>query len=204
MEAQKNRQRRAGEASSTARERERDRERERERDRDRSNTSEAALPALMETSLVEATSTWNDRGMGGRQFVSSPSLAPFAILMTTLSHFKSILSIPPPTRLLLHHCRCSSSHCTSPFLGLSRLYPSVLLEITHPSSSRCVPASAVWTDTIPPNLSALALCSYCLWWIEDCEAVGLWDICEQDMLYTWRLAEINLSLTGVGFTPFAS
>ncbi|XP_022595340.1 zinc finger protein 385C [Seriola dumerili] len=62
MEAQKNRQRRAGEASSTGRERDRDRERERERERDRSktSTSEAALPALMDTSLVEGTSLQTD------------------------------------------------------------------------------------------------------------------------------------------------
>lgn len=57
MEAQKNRQRRAGEALSAGRERERDRERERERDRSKTVMSEAALPALMDTSLVEGTST---------------------------------------------------------------------------------------------------------------------------------------------------
>ncbi|XP_050930040.1 zinc finger protein 385C isoform X2 [Lates calcarifer] len=62
MEAQKNRQRRAGEASSTGRERDRDRDRERDRDRDRNktSTSEAALPALMDTSLVEGTSLQTD------------------------------------------------------------------------------------------------------------------------------------------------
>ncbi|XP_072225461.1 zinc finger protein 385C isoform X2 [Leuresthes tenuis] len=54
MEAQKNRQRRAGEASSAGRER--DRDRERERDRSKTSTSEAALPALMDTSLAEGTS----------------------------------------------------------------------------------------------------------------------------------------------------
>ncbi len=57
MEAQKNRQRRAGEASSTGRERDRDRDRERDRDRSKTTTSEAALPVLMDTSLVEGTST---------------------------------------------------------------------------------------------------------------------------------------------------
>ncbi|XP_073351336.1 zinc finger protein 385C isoform X2 [Pagrus major] len=62
MEAQKNRQRRAGEASSTGRERDRDRDRDRERDRDRSktSTSEAALPALMDTNLVEGTTLQSD------------------------------------------------------------------------------------------------------------------------------------------------
>nr|XP_046270349.1 zinc finger protein 385C isoform X1 [Scatophagus argus]XP_046270350.1 zinc finger protein 385C isoform X1 [Scatophagus argus]XP_046270351.1 zinc finger protein 385C isoform X1 [Scatophagus argus] len=60
MEAQKNRQRRAGEASSTGRERDRDRDRERDRDRSKTSTSEAALPALMETSLVEGTSLQSD------------------------------------------------------------------------------------------------------------------------------------------------
>ncbi|XP_040917925.1 zinc finger protein 385C [Toxotes jaculatrix] len=54
MEAQKNRQRRAGEASSTGRDR--DRDRERDRDRGKTSASEAALPALMDTSLVEGTS----------------------------------------------------------------------------------------------------------------------------------------------------
>ncbi|XP_032393846.1 zinc finger protein 385C isoform X2 [Etheostoma spectabile] len=52
MEAQKNRQRRAGEASSIGRER----DRERDRDRSKTSTSEAALPVLMDTSLVEGTS----------------------------------------------------------------------------------------------------------------------------------------------------
>ncbi|XP_051243340.1 zinc finger protein 385C isoform X1 [Dicentrarchus labrax] len=60
MEAQKNRQRRAGEASSTGRERDRDRDRERDRDRSKTSTSEAALPTLMDTSLVEGTSLQSD------------------------------------------------------------------------------------------------------------------------------------------------
>ncbi|XP_038560524.1 zinc finger protein 385C isoform X1 [Micropterus salmoides] len=59
MEAQKNRQRR-GEASSTGRERDRDRDRERDRDRSKTSTSEAALPMLMDTSLVEGTSLQSD------------------------------------------------------------------------------------------------------------------------------------------------
>uniref|UniRef100_A0A3B4ZI63 Zinc finger protein 385C n=1 Tax=Stegastes partitus TaxID=144197 RepID=A0A3B4ZI63_9TELE len=53
MEAQKNRQRRAGEASSAGRERDRDRDRERDRDRTKTSTSEATLPALMDTGLEE-------------------------------------------------------------------------------------------------------------------------------------------------------
>ncbi|XP_071401732.1 zinc finger protein 385C [Centroberyx affinis] len=62
MEAQKNRQRRAGEASSGGRERDRDRERDRERERDRSKTAatEVAIPALMDTSLMEGTSLQSD------------------------------------------------------------------------------------------------------------------------------------------------
>ena len=69
MEAQKNRQRRTGEASSAGRERDRDRDRDRERDRDKSKTcdSEAPLPALMDTSLMEGTSKYTDRQMGWRQ-----------------------------------------------------------------------------------------------------------------------------------------
>lgn len=66
MEAQKNRQRRAGEASSTGRERDRDRDRERERDKSKMSVSETVLPGLMETSLVEGTSTYIDRAMGGK------------------------------------------------------------------------------------------------------------------------------------------
>ncbi|KAL3986785.1 myosin III [Sarotherodon galilaeus] len=59
MEAQKNRQRRAGEASSTGRERDRDRDRERERDISKTSTSEAALPTLMDTCLEEGTKSAN-------------------------------------------------------------------------------------------------------------------------------------------------
>ncbi|XP_030592266.1 zinc finger protein 385C [Archocentrus centrarchus] len=60
MEAQKNRQRRAGEASSTGRERDRDRDRERERDISKTSTSEPTLPTLMDTSLEEGTSLQSD------------------------------------------------------------------------------------------------------------------------------------------------
>lgn len=59
IEAQKNRQRRAGEASSVVKERDRDRDRERGREGNRNSTSEAALPALMDTSLVEGSSTYH-------------------------------------------------------------------------------------------------------------------------------------------------
>uniref|UniRef100_UPI0037E838C7 zinc finger protein 385C n=1 Tax=Semicossyphus pulcher TaxID=241346 RepID=UPI0037E838C7 len=58
MEAQKNRQRRTGEASSAGRERERDRERDRERSK--TSTAEATLPALMDTSLADATGLQSD------------------------------------------------------------------------------------------------------------------------------------------------
>ncbi|XP_034750703.1 zinc finger protein 385C isoform X3 [Etheostoma cragini] len=57
MEAQKNRQRRAGEASSIGRER----DRERDRDRSKTSTSVAALPVLMDTSLVEGASLQSDQ-----------------------------------------------------------------------------------------------------------------------------------------------
>ncbi|TNN85998.1 Zinc finger protein 385C [Liparis tanakae] len=56
METQKNRQRRAGEASSTGRERDRDKE----RDICKTSTSEAALPALMETSSMEGAGLLSD------------------------------------------------------------------------------------------------------------------------------------------------
>ncbi|XP_068605842.1 zinc finger protein 385C [Brachionichthys hirsutus] len=58
MEAQKNRQRRAGEASSGGRERPRDRDRD--RDRNKTSTSEAHLPAVMDTSSAEGTSLQSD------------------------------------------------------------------------------------------------------------------------------------------------
>ncbi|KAK5855950.1 hypothetical protein PBY51_007579 [Eleginops maclovinus] len=60
MEAQKNRQRRAGEASSTGRDKDRDRDRERDRDRSKTSTSEA-LPTLMDTSLIEGSSLQSDQ-----------------------------------------------------------------------------------------------------------------------------------------------
>lgn len=56
IEAQKNRQRRAAEASSTVKER--DRDRERHRDHNKNSASEAAPPALMDTSLEEGSSTY--------------------------------------------------------------------------------------------------------------------------------------------------
>lgn len=81
MEAQKNRQRRAGEASSAGRERDRDRDRDRERDRDRSkmSTSEAALPALMDTNMVEGTSMLTDRERKTKKLYHTlvPPSAPF-------------------------------------------------------------------------------------------------------------------------------
>ncbi|XP_015253310.1 PREDICTED: zinc finger protein 385C isoform X2 [Cyprinodon variegatus] len=52
MEAQKNRQRRGGEISTTGKERDRDRE----RDRSKTSSADAALPAPVETSLVKETS----------------------------------------------------------------------------------------------------------------------------------------------------
>ncbi|XP_029692267.1 zinc finger protein 385C isoform X2 [Takifugu rubripes] len=60
IEAQKNRQRRAAEASSTVKER--DRDRERHRDHNKNSASEAAPPALMDTSLEEGSSPQSDQG----------------------------------------------------------------------------------------------------------------------------------------------
>lgn len=59
MEAQKNRQRRAGDASSTGK--------ERERDRNKTAACEAALPALMDTSLAEGTSTYRKKNKKGKE-----------------------------------------------------------------------------------------------------------------------------------------
>uniref|UniRef100_A0A3Q0RMX4 Zinc finger protein 385C n=1 Tax=Amphilophus citrinellus TaxID=61819 RepID=A0A3Q0RMX4_AMPCI len=74
MEAQKNRQRRAGEASSTGRERDRDRDRERERDISKTSTSEPTLPTVL--------------------FVSNPSppLSPFLMLL-----YHSLIPLIPPS-----------------------------------------------------------------------------------------------------------
>ncbi|CAB1431404.1 unnamed protein product [Pleuronectes platessa] len=99
MEAQKNRQRRSGEASSAGRERDRDRDRERERERERSKTttSEAVLPALMETSLVEVT---------GLQTVLEPANLEVkleesprsSVMLTPVSEVSSVelVSLSPP------------------------------------------------------------------------------------------------------------
>ncbi|XP_053300373.1 zinc finger protein 385C [Pleuronectes platessa] len=95
MEAQKNRQRRSGEASSAGRERDRDRERERERSK--TTTSEAVLPALMETSLVEVT---------GLQTVLEPANLEVkleesprsSVMLTPVSEVSSVelVSLSPP------------------------------------------------------------------------------------------------------------
>ncbi|XP_041672981.1 zinc finger protein 385C isoform X2 [Cheilinus undulatus] len=80
MEAQKNRQRRAGEASSTGRER--DRERDRDRDRSKTSTSEATLPALMDTSLVEGTGPQSDVEPDNLEM--KPEKSPRSSVMLTL------------------------------------------------------------------------------------------------------------------------
>ncbi|XP_041812765.1 zinc finger protein 385C [Chelmon rostratus] len=101
MEAQKNRQRRAGEASSTGRERDRDRDRERERERDRdrskTSTSEAALPALMDTSLVEGTSLQPDLDPANLE-VKLEESPRSSVMLTPVSEVSSVelVTLSPP------------------------------------------------------------------------------------------------------------
>ncbi|XP_034448480.1 zinc finger protein 385C isoform X4 [Hippoglossus hippoglossus] len=97
MEAQKNRQRRSGEASSAGRERDRDRDRERERDRSKTTTSEAVLPALMETSLVEGTGLQTDLEPANLEV--KPEESPrSSVMLTPVSEVSSVelVSLSPP------------------------------------------------------------------------------------------------------------
>ncbi|XP_026216666.1 zinc finger protein 385C isoform X2 [Anabas testudineus] len=99
MEAQKNRQRRAGEASSTARDRDRDRDRERERDQDKSkmSVSETALPSLMETSLVEGTSLQTE--LEPTNLEAKPEESPrSSVMLTPVSEVSSVelVTLSPP------------------------------------------------------------------------------------------------------------
>ncbi|KAF3699922.1 Zinc finger protein 385D Zinc finger protein 659 [Channa argus] len=99
MEAQKNRQRRAVETSSTGRERDRDRDREREQDRDKSKTSisEAALPVLVDTSLVEGTSLQSD--LESANLEAKPEENPrSSVMLTPVSEVSSVelVTLSPP------------------------------------------------------------------------------------------------------------
>uniref|UniRef100_A0A3Q3IZ00 C2H2-type domain-containing protein n=2 Tax=Monopterus albus TaxID=43700 RepID=A0A3Q3IZ00_MONAL len=95
MEAQKNRQRRAGEASSTGREK--DRDREQDRDRSKTSTSEAALPVLMDTSSVEGTSLQSDIEPASLEAKSKESLKS-SVMMTLVSEVSSVelVTLSPP------------------------------------------------------------------------------------------------------------
>ncbi|XP_036943767.1 zinc finger protein 385C isoform X1 [Acanthopagrus latus] len=99
MEAQKNRQRRAGEASSAGRERDRDRDRDRERDRERNKTSssEAALPALMDTNMVEGTTLQSDLAQTNLEakLEDSPRSS---VMLTPVSEVSSVelVTLSPP------------------------------------------------------------------------------------------------------------
>ncbi|XP_078126101.1 zinc finger protein 385C isoform X2 [Sander vitreus] len=93
MEAQKNRQRRAGEASSTGRER----DRERDRDRSKISTSDAVLPALMDTSLVEGASLQSDQEPANLEakLEESPRNS---VMLTPVSEVSSVelVTLSPP------------------------------------------------------------------------------------------------------------
>ncbi|KAM9843948.1 zinc finger protein 385C [Aulostomus maculatus] len=93
IEAQKNRQRRAGEASSTGRERDRDRDRE----RDRSKTSETALSTVVDTSLAEGTSLQSDLEPASVdvKLEESPSSS---VMLTPVSDVSSmeLVTLSPP------------------------------------------------------------------------------------------------------------
>uniref|UniRef100_A0A087Y140 Zinc finger protein 385C n=2 Tax=Poecilia formosa TaxID=48698 RepID=A0A087Y140_POEFO len=95
MEAQKNRQRRGGDTSTTGKERER--ERDRERDRNKTTPSDAALPAPIDTSLVKETSL---------QFDLEPSILEgkleesprSSVMLTPVSEVSSVelVTLSPP------------------------------------------------------------------------------------------------------------
>ncbi|XP_031585746.1 zinc finger protein 385C isoform X2 [Oreochromis aureus] len=97
MEAQKNRQRRAGEASSTGRERDRDRDRERERDISKTSTSEAALPTLMDTCLEEGTSLQSDLESANLE-VKLEENPKSSVMLTPVSEVSSmeLVTLSPP------------------------------------------------------------------------------------------------------------
>ncbi|XP_029364741.1 zinc finger protein 385C [Echeneis naucrates] len=97
MEAQKNRQRRAGEASSAGRERDRDRERERDRDRSKSSAPEAALPVLMDTSFVEGTSLQTDLEPANLE-VKLEESPRSSVMLTPVSEVSSVelVTLSPP------------------------------------------------------------------------------------------------------------
>ncbi|XP_041832011.1 zinc finger protein 385C isoform X2 [Melanotaenia boesemani] len=89
MEAQKNRQRRAGEASSAGR--------ERDRDRNKTSTSQAALPAFVEASLAEGTSLQSDQEptiLEGKLEESPRS----SVMLTPVSEVSSVelVTLSPP------------------------------------------------------------------------------------------------------------
>ncbi|XP_011476246.1 zinc finger protein 385C isoform X1 [Oryzias latipes] len=93
METQKNRQRRAGDASSTGKER----DRERERDRNKTTACDAALPAVMDTSLAEGTSLQSDLDpaiLEGKLEESPRS----SIMLTPVSEVSSVelVTLSPP------------------------------------------------------------------------------------------------------------
>ncbi|XP_034076207.1 zinc finger protein 385C isoform X2 [Gymnodraco acuticeps] len=88
MEAQKNRQRRAGEASSTGR--------DRERDRSKTSTSEP-LPTLMDTSLMEGSSLLSDQEPTNleEKLDESPRIS---VMLTPVSEVSSVelVTLSPP------------------------------------------------------------------------------------------------------------
>ncbi|KAM7371607.1 hypothetical protein PAMP_008826 [Pampus punctatissimus] len=115
MEAQKNRQRRAGEALSAGRERDRDRERERERDRSKTVTSDAALPALMDTRLVEGTSLQSDLEPASLEV--KPEESPrSSVMLTPVSEISSVelVTLSPPQILPSSQLSETSSDTSAP------------------------------------------------------------------------------------------
>ncbi|XP_068435428.1 zinc finger protein 385C isoform X2 [Clinocottus analis] len=117
METQKNRQRRAGEASATGRERDRDKDKDRERDRDscKTSTSEAALPVLMETSLVEGASLQSDPEPANleEKLEESPSSS---LVQTSVSEisFVELVTLSPPQVSPSSHLSETASDTSAP------------------------------------------------------------------------------------------
>ncbi|XP_029015408.1 zinc finger protein 385C isoform X2 [Betta splendens] len=161
MEAQKNRQRRAGEASSAGRERDRDRDRdrdwERERDRSKAPATEAPPPALMETSLAEETSLQSDlepTNLEAKPEESSRS----SVMLTPLSETSSVelVTLSPPQTSPSSHLTETTSITSAPEVPEG---PAVEPGSTDPSSTNAEPPAD--EDKDPKKSKAHLHCPVC-------------------------------------------
>ncbi|KAM9391568.1 zinc finger protein 385C [Pholidichthys leucotaenia] len=95
MEAQKNRQRRSGEASTPGRDR--DRDRDKDRDRGKISTSEAALPTIMDTGLEDGTNLPSDLESANLE-VKLEETPKSSVMLTPVSEVSSVelVTLSPP------------------------------------------------------------------------------------------------------------